>query len=108
MSGGKTQPCNEGEQHHENAERNPVHIVHGNLPVVWSFVLVLGAARLAPSGVQVGLPADLVLGAARLAPSGPLPFAVPASRKPWVAIHGHPCDACVAPLRAFKSAFRPT
>ena len=27
-----------------------------------------------------------------------LRFAVPAARKPWVAIHGHPCDACVAPL----------
>ncbi len=40
---------------------------------------------------------DLVLGAARLAPFGALRCAVPASRKPWVAIHGHPCDACVAP-----------
>ncbi|HMK85749.1 MAG TPA: hypothetical protein VK437_07310 [Steroidobacteraceae bacterium] len=24
--------------------------------------------------------------------------AVPAARKPWVAIHGHPRDACVAPV----------
>jgi len=30
----------------------------------------------------------------------PLRCAVPATRKPWVAIHGHPCDACVAPLEA--------
>jgi hypothetical protein len=27
-----------------------------------------------------------------------LRFAVPAARKPRVAFHGHPCDACVAPL----------
>ena len=38
MRSGETQPCDEAEQHHENAERNPVHILHGNLP---SFRLVL-------------------------------------------------------------------
>jgi hypothetical protein len=30
----------------------------------------------------------------------PLRYAIPASRKPGVAIHGHPRDACVAPLEA--------
>jgi hypothetical protein len=30
----------------------------------------------------------------------PLRCAVPAARKPGVAIHGHPRDACVAPLEA--------
>jgi MFS family permease len=29
---------------------------------------------------------------------GALRFAVPAPRKPWVTIHGHPRDACVPPL----------
>jgi hypothetical protein len=38
MSGGETQPGNEAEQNHENAECNPVHILHGNPP---SFRLVL-------------------------------------------------------------------
>src|SRR5882724_6330097 len=34
-----------------------------------------------------------------------LRYAVPAARKPWVAFHGHPCDACVAPAcAAFNSA----
>ena len=27
-----------------------------------------------------------------------LRYAVPAARKPGVAVHGHSCDACVAPL----------
>jgi len=31
------------------------------------------------------------------APAAALRGAVPAPRKPWVAFHGHPCDACVAP-----------
>ena len=39
-------------------------------------------------------------------PSGALRGAVPAARKPWVAIHGHPRDACVAPLRAIAAAAR--
>ena len=30
----------------------------------------------------------------------PLRYAVPAARKPGVAFHGHPCDACVASLGA--------
>ena len=30
----------------------------------------------------------------------PLRCAVPATRKPWVAIHGPPRDACVAPMGA--------
>ena len=30
----------------------------------------------------------------------PLRYAVPAARKPGVAIHGHPRDACVAPMEA--------
>jgi hypothetical protein len=34
MSGGKTQPRNEAEQHRENAERNPVHIPHDNPPPI--------------------------------------------------------------------------
>jgi hypothetical protein len=38
MSGGEAQPRNEAKQHHENAECNPVHIVHDNPP---SFGLVL-------------------------------------------------------------------
>src|SRR6266481_3791882 len=31
------------------------------------------------------------------APAAALRCAVPAPRKPWVAFHGHSCDACVAP-----------
>jgi hypothetical protein len=53
------------------------------------------------------LRAESVLGAARLALRA-LRCAVPASRKPWVAIHDHPCGACAAPLRAFNSAGRPS
>gem|GEM_PF-5667772 len=30
----------------------------------------------------------------------PLRYAIPASRKPGVAIHGHPRDACAAPMEA--------
>ena len=40
----------------------------------------------------------------------PLRHAVPASRKPGVAVPGHPCDACVAPaaFAAFNSARPPS
>jgi len=41
-----------------------------------------------PSVVPGRRRAELVLGAARLAPGGALRYAVPASRKPWVAILG--------------------
>jgi hypothetical protein len=38
---------------------------------------------------------------------GALRYAFPAARKPWVAIHDHPRDACVAPFQAFYVAALP-
>src|SRR5882672_228337 len=61
------------------------------------------AARPATPGER-GAVLELLLGAPAPRPTG-IRYAVPAARKPWVAIHGYPCDACVAPAcAAFNSA----
>jgi hypothetical protein len=38
LSGGKAEPRNESEQHHENDESGPVYVLHGVPPQAWLFV----------------------------------------------------------------------
>jgi len=72
-----------------------------------AFGLALRAAVGVASSVQRGQTPALVGDAPH--PSlelGALRYAVPTARKPSVAIHGYPRDACVAPLRAFVAVAR--
>jgi hypothetical protein len=43
MSGCKSQPGNQAEQHRENDERNPVHILHDIPP--WFRLILFGSGR---------------------------------------------------------------